>query len=173
MSSNNPSQPVSESHIDWEYTCSNCRRGFNASMAHQIVLIDETEAELMCPWCKHAGIYDPPDIGDIERPPAIVSHTIGTDEQGHSTARVFFDGGAWLQYRETPEGRVREEVFTTDGDLIESGKAEIEYDDCEPAALYDLPKSYLSRFISQYQKFTVRGLRIQRPDIAVVLVPRD
>lgn len=170
MSDKEPSQPTTD-RIDWEYTCTNCRRGFNPEMAHQIVIVNETEAELMCSWCKHVDTYHQPSTDEVERPPAIVGQTLQKDAEERFTARIFFEGGAWLQYRETTEGRVCEEVFTADGDRTTSFNAEIEYDGCDIAQLYDSPKEYCRRAIKQYEKFTVRGLRIQKPHVGAVLVP--
>lgn len=151
----------SSSNIDWEYICTNCRRGFNASMAHQITIVDEDEAELMCSWCKHTGVYQKPTTEVIERPPAIVGHTIV--DQGE-TARVFFEGGAWLQYRKASDGWVYEEMFNAEGAEIASFKAEFEKEAC------DSPQTYLHRMMEQYDKYTVRGLGIQQPHIAAVLI---
>lgn len=152
------------SGIDWEYICTNCSRGFNASMAHQIAILNESEAELMCSWCKHTDNYSSPDAEEIERPTAIVNHTVGNDSEGQPIARVFFEGGAWLQYRKATDGWVYEEMFTADGDEVASFKAEFDRDDC------DSPSEYLRREIDRYDKYTVRGLGIQRPHIAVVLI---
>lgn len=148
-----------------EYTCTNCNRGFNASMAHQIVILNENEAELMCSWCKHTDIYQPPDDDEIERPPAIVNHTVGQDSEGHPIARLFFEGGAWLQYRKAPDKWVYEEMFTADGEKEVSYKAEFEREDC------DTPREYLQRELDRYEKYTVRGLGIQRTHIAAILGP--
>lgn len=167
----------SSSNIDWEYTCTNCRRGFNASMAHQITVVNENEAELMCSWCKHTDTYHAPVSEVIERPPAIVGHTILEDKteqdstgsqtqsgEGLSTARVFFEGGAWLQYRKASDGWVYEEMFDVGGEKIASFKAEFEKEAC------DSPQEYLHRMMEQYDKYTVRGLGIQLPHIAAVLL---
>lgn len=154
----------SSSEIDWEYVCTNCRRGFNASMAHQIDLVNETEAELMCSWCKHADTYESPDEDEIDRPPAIVSHMIGKDSEGYPIARLFFEGGAWLQYREAPDEWVYEEMFTAEGERVASFKAEFERQDCHT------PREYIHRELDRYEKYTLRGLGIQRSHIAAVLV---
>lgn len=154
----------SSSEIDWEYVCTNCRRGFDASMAHQIDLLNETEAELMCSWCKHADTYEPPVADEIERPPAVVNHVTGEDSEGHPIARLFFEGGAWLQYRKAPDEWVYEEMFTTAGEKVASFKAEFERDDC------NAPREYIHRERERYEKYTVRGVGIQRPHIAAVLI---
>lgn len=154
----------SSSEIDWEYVCTNCHRGFNASMAHQIHVVDETKAELMCSWCKHTDTYGPPDLEEIERPPAIVGHVVGTDGGGYPIARLFFEGGAWLQYRKASDGWVYEEMFTAEGESVASFKAEFERDDC------DTPQEYVHREIDRYRKYTARGLGIQRSHIATILI---
>lgn len=158
------SQPATESHIDWEYTCPHCSRGFDTSMANQITIVDDTEAELMCSWCKRTDTYDPPVLEEIERPPSIVDYTVVTNEQELTTARVFFEGGAWLQYRETPDGWVYEEMFNVDGEEIESFTPDFDCDDVDPAT------AYLQRLTLEYEKYTKRGLRIQQPHIAAVLL---
>lgn len=152
------------SEIDWEYTCTNCGRGFNASMAHQIDILNESEAELMCSWCKHTDTYGSPGKDEIERPSAIVNHTVRKDSEGRPVARAFFEGGAWLQYRRADDEWVYEEMFAADGDEVASFKAEFDRNDCVT------PREYLRREINRYDKYTVRGLGIQRPHIAVVLV---
>lgn len=166
---NNPSEtistPTETSQIDWTYICTNCQRGFDASMAHQIAIVSDTEAELMCTWCKHIDTYEPPVAEEIERPPAIVTHTVGTDSEGHSIARLFFEGGAWLQYRKAPDEWVYEEMFTPAGEKAASYKAEFEREDCGP------PREYLHRELDRYEKYTVRGLGIQRTHIAAILGP--
>ncbi len=157
------STPKSTSPIDWEYICTHCRRGFNTSMAHQITMVDDTAAELMCSWCKHTDIYEPPNMEDIERPPALVSHTVRHDSEGEALARGFFEGGAWLQYREAPDGWVYEEMFTPAGENVASFKAESERDDC------NTPREYIRREMDRYETYTVRGVEVQRPHIAGVL----
>lgn len=124
------STPTEESPIDWPYVCRDCGHGFDASMARQIDIVSDTEAEIMCSWCRHTATYDPPESDDIERPPEIVDHTVFTDD-GLTTARLFFEGGAWLQYRRASDEWVYEELFTADGAEVASSKAEFERDDCE------------------------------------------
>lgn len=158
------STPTEDSPIDWPYICTNCNHGFDATMAHQIAIVDDTEAELMCSWCKHTATYDPPAPEKIERPPGIVDHVIVTNDDDLTTARLFFAGGAWLQYREDSDGWVYEEMVNADGKQIESFKPEFERDDCDPAT------AYLQRIKSRYETLTVRGLRRQFPHIAAVLL---
>lgn len=158
------STPKENSPIEWPYTCPNCERGFDAKMAHQIVIVSDTEAELMCWWCRHTATYDPPAPEEIERPPTIVTHSIVMNDHGLTTARLFFEGGAWLQYREVPDDKVYEEIVNSDGEQIESFIPEFERDDCDPATAYH------ERTKAQYEKYTVRGLRIQQPHIAAVLL---
>lgn len=76
---------------------------------------------------------------------------------------MFFEGGAWLQFRETPDGRVHEEMFDADGEEIQSFNAEIEHDDGDLTELYDPPEAYLRSAVEQYEKYTVRGIRIRKP----------
>ncbi len=158
------SRLTTESPLDWEYYCPNCDRGFNADMAYQIVLANDTEAELMCTWCKHTSTYEAPAPKAVKRPPAIVNDTIVTNDEERTTARLFFEGGAWLQYREASDGWVHEEMFNADGEQIESFTPDFEVEDCDPAT------AYLHRTKTRYKKLTVRGLRIQHPHIAAVLL---
>lgn len=157
------STPTEESPIDWPYVCRDCGHGFDASMARQIDIVSDTEAEIMCSWCRHTATYDPPESDDIERPPEIVDHTVFTDD-GLTTARLFFEGGAWLQYRRASDEWVYEELFTADGAEVASSKAEFERDDCET------PRQYLHREMDRYEKYTVRGLAIHRQHIADLLL---
>ncbi|UPM43093.1 hypothetical protein [Halocatena salina] len=163
---NERARPIQKasSEIDWEYTCTNCSRGFNASMAHQIVILNESEAEVMCSWCKHTDTYWAPNEEEVERPPAIVNYTVGKDSEGRPIARLFFESGAWLQYRKAADEWVYEEMFTAEGDEVASFKVEFDQDDC------DTPREYLQREVERYDKYTVRGLGIQRPHIATVLI---
>ncbi|RRJ33477.1 hypothetical protein [Halocatena pleomorpha] len=108
--------------------------------------------------------YRPPDESEIERPPAIVNHTIENDSDGLTIARLFFEGGAWLQYRKAADEWVYEEMFTADGEEVASFETEFDRNDC------NTPEEYLSREIGRYDKYTVRGLGIQRPHIATVLI---
>ncbi len=158
------STPTEDSPIDWPYVCTNCNHGFDATMAHQIDVVNETEAELMCSWCKQTDTYAPPDAEEIERPPGIVDHAIVTTDNGLTTARLFFEGGAWLQYREAPDGWVYEEMFNAEGDQIESFTPDFEMEDCDPAT------AYLQRIRAYYERYTERGLRRQHPHIAAVLL---
>lgn len=151
----------------WEYNCEHCSRDFSGDMAHQIVVRGPHEADIMCPWCRHIAPYHAPE--EVERPPAMVGTSIVTSG-GQTTARMFFEGGAWLQYSETNDGRVREEMFNVDGEQIESFNAEIEHDDCDRSELYDSPEEYLQRAVDRYEKYTIKGLEIQRPHIAAVLI---
>lgn len=165
-----PSMPTDDSPMELEYTCKKCSRAFETRMAHKIEVHNEEEADIMCPWCKTTRTYHSPDPDEINRPPAVVN-TSTKVEDGCTTARMFFEGGAWLQYRETPEGRVREEMFNPDGDEIESFNAEIEHEDSEPVSeLYDPPEAYLRSAVEQYRKYTVRGIRIQKSHIHAVLI---
>ncbi len=121
-------------------------------------------------WVQHthrSAPYHPPE--EIERPPAIVGTSITTTD-GSTTARMFFEGGAWLQYRQTPDGCVREEMFDADGEKIESFNAEIEHEGRDLAELYDPPEAYLHSAVEQYEKYTVRGIRIRKPHIHAALV---
>ncbi len=158
------STPTENSPIEWPYVCPNCNHGFDATMAHQIDVVNETEAELMCSWCKQTDIYDAPDAEEIERPPGIVDHVIVTTDDDLTTARLFFEGGAWLQYREDSDSWVYEEMFNSNGEQIESFKPEFDRDDCAPAT------AYLQRIKTRYETLTVRGLRRQFPHIAAVLL---
>lgn len=124
----------------------------------------------MCPWCQQTATYRPPER--IERPPAVVG-TATTTTDDHTIARLFFEGGAWLQYRETSDGRIREETFTADGELIESSNAETESEDCDLAELYDPPEEYLRRAVERYETYTPRGLRIHQPHVATTLLERQ
>lgn len=132
-------------------------------MAYEINIVDETDAELVCPWCRHTAIYVLPEIDDIERPPAIVDYTIVADDQGLTTAWLYFEGGAWLQYRRAPDEWVYEELFTADGKEVASFNTEFERDDCET------PRTYLHREMDRYEAYTVGGLTIQWPHIADLL----
>lgn len=163
-----PSMPTDDSPMNLEYNCESCPRDFEAKMAHKIEVHNEKEADIMCPWCKTTASYHPPD--EINRPPAIVDSSTKT-EDGCTVARMFFEGGSWLQYRETAEGRVREEMFNEDGKQIESFNAEIEHEDFGPISeLYDPPEAYLRSAVKQYEEYTVRGIRIQKPHIYAVLI---
>lgn len=158
------SMPTEDSPIDWPYVCPNCERGFDASMARQIAIVSDTEAELMCSWCRHTATYDAPDAEKIERPPGIVDHAIVTTDHDLTTARLFFEGGAWLQYREDADDWVYEEMFNADGEQIESFKPEFEVENCDPAT------AYLHRMKTRYERLTVRGLQRQFPHIYAVLI---
>lgn len=142
--------------------CTSCDREFSPQQAHR-VRVQESTAEFTCPWCKQMVTADPP-TELIERPPAIVGHTSTTDEQGLPTARLFFEGGAWLQFREVEEGWVREEMFNADGEEIESFAAEFDRGEC------DTPAAYLREEANRYPTYTKAGLRVQRPHIAAVLL---
>lgn len=151
-----------ENQTNRRVQCSHCDRGFSPQQAHRIS-ISEATAEYTCPWCKQTISAEPP-LEMIERPPAIVSQSCTTDDAELLTARLFFEGGAWLQFRETEAGWVREEMFTPDGEESESFATEFDRDDC------DHPVDYLHEEANRYATYTKAGLRIQRPHIAAVLL---
>lgn len=151
-----------ESQEDRRVQCTHCDRGFNPQQAHRITVYEST-AEYTCPWCKRTVSADPP-VEMIERPPAIVSQSCTTDAQELSIARLFFEGGAWLQFRETETEWVREEMFNSEGEEIESFATEFDQEDC------DHPIEYLHQEANQYVTYTKAGLRTQRPHIAAVLL---
>ncbi|WP_330630286.1 hypothetical protein [Halocatena halophila] len=151
-----------EGHTERDRHCTNCDRGFVPQQAHRIER-QETTATYTCPWCKQTVVADPPRE-PVERPPSIVTHSIVTDEDGHSIARLFFEGGSWLQFSETGDGWVREEMFDADGVKIESFAADFNRDAC------DTPEAYLHQEIVRYDTYTVAGLKIQRPHVATVLL---
>lgn len=150
---------------DRQVQCSHCDRGFDPQQAHRI-RVHESTAEYTCPWCKRTVSADPP-LETIERPPAIVNRSCTTDEQESTAARparLFFEGGAWLQFRETEDGWIREEMFDADGEMIESFIPELDREE------YDSPVGYLQQVADRYPTYTKTGLRVQRPHIATVLL---
>lgn len=148
-----------ESQGDRRVQCSHCDRGFGPQQAHRI-RIHESTAEYTCPWCERTVSADPPVA--FERPPAIVNRSCTTGEQGLTTARLFFEGGAWLQFRETEEEQIHEEMFDPDGKEIESFGADRE--GC------NTPIDHLHQEANRYITYTKTGLGVQRPHIAAVLL---
>ncbi|RRJ33143.1 hypothetical protein [Halocatena pleomorpha] len=144
--------------------CHHCDRGFDPQQAYRII-VHESMADYTCPWCQQTVSADPP-LGVIERPPSIVNTSCTIDDDGLHTARLFFEGGAWLQFRETDNGWVREEMFTPTGEEYESFATEFDREDCDP------PVDYLNEEANRYTTYTKAGLRIQRPHIAAVLLKR-
>ncbi|RRJ29938.1 paraquat-inducible protein A [Halocatena pleomorpha] len=101
---------ATEGHTTHQISCPDCDRTFPAHRAPYIDYRGEEIAEYTCPGCRDTIIHHPPEQY-IERPPAIVDHTILTDETDQPIARVFFEDGAWLQYRATDRRWVREELL--------------------------------------------------------------
>ncbi|UPM41790.1 hypothetical protein [Halocatena salina] len=151
-----------ENYGDRRVQCPHCDRGFDPQQAYRIT-VHESTADYTCPWCQQTVSADPP-LGMIERPPGIVSKSCTTDDAGLLTARLFFEGGAWLQFRETDDGWVREEMFTPEGKEYESFATEFDREKCEH------PTDYLHEEANRYVTYTKAGLRIQRPHIAAVLL---
>lgn len=164
--SNSPPQkidPTVDSRTVNQITCPSCEHSFPAHRAPRINYRGGEDAEYTCPECATQSTHQPPETY-IERPPTIVDHSLQTDEEGLRTARLFFEGGAWLQFRQAPRGWVREEMFDEQGHETASLKAEIRKDACR------LPTDYLIREVQRYPTYTTTGLRIQRPHIAAVLL---
>lgn len=146
---------------DQELHCEHCDRRFGPKQALRIRVRGPHSAGFSCPRCKRLVWGTTPD--DINRPPPIVGNARKIDDE-LVTARAFFRGGAYLQFRETPKGWVREEMFNEDSDEIESFPVELDRDNCDP------PMEYLDRELKRYPTYTITGLRLERPHIAAVLI---
>lgn len=149
---------------DREYVCTNCDRGFSTRMAQQITTISEDTAELMCSWCRHTDCYDAPDEGDIERPPPVVDVRRSGDSSAPPTVEIEFEGGVIVQFSTDADGMVRQKTIDTDGTTLAS---RIARHDGSPTAS---PEVHGERLLDTYRRYTVRGLGIQRPHLAVGLL---
>lgn len=149
---------------DREYVCTNCDRGFSTRMAQQIAMITDETAELMCSWCRHTDCYDAPDEADIERPPPVVDVRQSLENESSPTVDIEFEGGVIVQFRLGDDGIVRQETVDTDGTTLASRVAR---HDGPPTAS---PSVHGERLLETYRRYTVRGLGIQRPHLAVGLL---
>ncbi|MFC7188410.1 hypothetical protein ACFQL7_20775 [Halocatena marina] len=148
--------------------CSNCNRTFTTAQAFQVE-IKESGTACMCPQCKKISAAPFP-THKIDRPPQIDKTEHECNMLGLRTAKIFFEGGGRLEFKDTVRGWVKEEMYDTsfeNDECIDSFRVELRKEACRA------PKDYLKDFEESWPKYTVLGARIEQPHIAAGILNKD
>jgi hypothetical protein len=145
-------------------TCSNCSTTYTRTEALTITLLGPGTARYVCPKC-HRGTEASPSQHSIGDALPDIDHIEHTHKDGETLATCWFTNDARLQFRETEEGWLREEVLFPDGDLHESRAiGRLDPDDGQTAC------HCLVQKLAKYETSTIPILQRNWPHIAAVVL---
>lgn len=137
--------------------CSHCEREFLPEKAHSVHIRGPGDVVWSCPNCKRTSNGIAPE--ESVRPPVIKDLVVAADN-GLTTAAIVFPNGTRLQFRETADGHVREEVLTSTGEELESIGHQ------EAVSTFGT----FATAIKRYRKLTKSGVRREMPHVAAAIL---
>lgn len=140
--------------------CEHCGTGFPPEEARSILIRGPKDVHWGCPRCGRTSQGTAP--GEPTRPPVIEDLDVTVDEKGYTTAAIVFPNNARLQYRETDDGHVREEVLSYTGEELDSFSIGLQED-------VNTCRAY-AKTVKRYTELTVSGLRRELPHLAAAIL---
>lgn len=139
--------------------CPHCGRVFAPKDAHGIFIRGPGEIVWSCPHCKRISKGVAPE--ENIRLPVIADLDV-TAKKGLTTAAIVFPNGARLQYRETSDGHVREEVYSSIDVELNSFSIGLQ-DEVNTFAAF-------ATVIKRYCELTEPSLRREMPHVAAAVL---
>lgn len=140
--------------------CEHCDREYPPEDARSILIRGPGDVLWGCPRCGRTTQGAAP--GESIQPPVIEDLDVTVDEQGYTTAAIVFPNDARLQYRETEDGHVREEVLSFIGEELDSFSIGLQ-------AEVNTYRAY-AKAVKRYTELTEAGLRREMPHVAAAVL---